>query len=167
MESQPPDLDKYTLGPSIEDLELRQYTYQEVATLKRVTVQTVMEWVKTGKIPSPVYTGFTARFTTEQLTAILTENNPAGTYPVTPSPRAEIGKLGGSAKKPRKGKAKNPAQQTMFAKKPMTRTTKSPKPKPKPTKKPKPKPKPFIIDAGGGVLVEVAEPKSKKKRGVK
>ncbi len=101
----------------------QSYTYKEVAIMKRVTVQTVMEWVKRGMIASPVYTGFTARFTAEQVAAIITESNKPGTYPVTPSPRSAIGKLGGGSKLKKPGKARNPAQQKRDA-------------RPKPTLKP-------------------------------
>jgi len=89
----------------------RQWTYAEVALVKRVTKQTVYEWVKRGMIPSPVYTGFTARFTEEQVAEILTGVKQPGSYTVTPSPRSEVGKLGGSSIAPAKGKARNPAQQ--------------------------------------------------------
>lgn len=104
-------------------VEDRQWTYKEVAAVKRVKVQTVQEWVKRGMVPSPVYTGFTARFTPEQVAVILQGTSQPGTYPVTPSPRSDIGKLGGSSKRPAKGKARNPAQKVKDLK---------PKPKPKP-----------------------------------
>lgn len=104
-------------------VEARQWTYKEVAAIKRVKVQTVQEWVKRGMVPSPVYTGFTARFTPEQVEVILLGTSKPGTFEVTPSPRSKIGKLGGSSRTPKPGKARNPAQRKKDAK---------PKPKPKP-----------------------------------
>jgi len=112
--------------PAVEPLtsvETRQWTYKEVAAIKRVTVQTVMEWVKRGCIPSPVYTGMTARFTAQQVAVILAGTSLPGTYDVTPSPRSAIGKLGGGSKVKKKGKARNAAQQKRDA-------------RPKPTLKP-------------------------------
>lgn len=105
----PPD----GLMPAVEPLtsiDARQWTYKEVAAVKRVSSQTVMEWVKRGMVPSPVYTGFTARFTAEQVAEILCGTSQPGTFPVTPSPRSKIGKMGGSSKVKKPGKARNPAQ---------------------------------------------------------
>lgn len=109
------------VGPS--SVDLRQWTYKEVAALKRVAVQTVMEWVKRGMVPSPIYTGFTARFTADQVAAIMSESNRPGTYQVTPSPRSKIGKMGGGSKIKKPGKSRNAAQQKRDA-------------RPKPTLKP-------------------------------
>jgi len=75
------------------DRSQQQYTYRDVAALKKVSVQTVMEWVKRGKIASPIYTGATARFTHAHLVAILAGIAPAGTHQVAESLRAEIGAL--------------------------------------------------------------------------
>lgn len=111
IESSPPP--PATLPPPVAPPEMRfpqQFTYQEVANLKRVTKQTVMEWVKKGMIPSPIYTGYTARFTEDQVADIMMGTRPAGFYPVTSSPRSEVGKLGGSSTMKGKGKARNPAQ---------------------------------------------------------
>ena len=108
-----------------------QYTYAEVAALKRVSVQTVQEWVRRGKIPPPVYTGFTARFTTDAVAEIMTGIKPEGTYEPPPSPRREIGKLGGSSSLPAPGKSRNPSQ----ARKDKQRAAVKPKPaKKKPAK---------------------------------
>jgi hypothetical protein len=96
-------------GPT--SVEARQWTYKEVAAAKRVGVQTVMEWVKRGMIPSPVYTGFTARFTADQVSVILSGTSLPGTYEVTPSPRSAIGRMGGGSKFKKPGKARNAAQQ--------------------------------------------------------
>lgn len=113
-------------------VDLRQWTYKEVAALKRVAVQTVMEWVKRGMVPSPVYTGFTARFTADQVGEIMTGTSSPGTFPVTPSPRSAIGKLGGSSKRPAKGKARNPSQKQRDAKPKPTLKPVSPRRKPSP-----------------------------------
>ena len=93
IESVPPPIEKCTLDPSpTEMVGGEQFTYEEVARLKRVTKQTVMEWVKRGMVPSPIYTGFTARFTQEQVADIMCGCSVPGTYPVTLSPRAQIAK---------------------------------------------------------------------------
>lgn len=96
---------------ALTTVDARQWTYKEVASAKRVGVQTVMEWVKRGMIPSPIYTGYTARFTPDQVAVILSGTSRPGTYEVTPSPRSAIGKMGGGSKIKKKGKARNPAQQ--------------------------------------------------------
>ena len=75
------------------------FTYRDVAKMCRVTVQTVYTWVKSGRIPSPNYIGYTARFTPEAVWSILHYNAPAGTYPVTQSPRSLIGERGPVAKR--------------------------------------------------------------------
>jgi excisionase family DNA binding protein len=75
------------------------FTYADVARLKLVSKQTVYEWVKRGMIPSPIYTGHTARFTRAQVETILTERAEPGTYTPAPSPRADVGKLGGPKSK--------------------------------------------------------------------
>lgn len=106
----PPD----GLMPAVEPLtsvDARQWTYKEVAAVKRVSTQTVMEWVKRGMIPSPIYTGFTARFTADQVAEILCGTSKPGTFPVTTSPRSKIGKLGGGSKLKKPGKSRNAAQQ--------------------------------------------------------
>ena len=118
----PPD----GLRPVVEPLtsiDARQWTYKEVAAVKCVSTQTVMEWVKRGMVPSPVYTGFTARFTADQVAEILCGTSKPGTFQVTPSPRSAIGKMGGGSKVKKKGKARNAAQQKRDAR---------PKPKLKP-----------------------------------
>lgn len=151
----PPDL------PAIEP----QYTYQEIANLKRVKVQTIMEWVKRGRIPSPIYTGFTARFSQEQLVEIMTGKSKPGTFPVTPSPRSEIGKLGGGSVVKKKGKARNAAQQKRDSR---------PLPKPKPLS-PRRRPAPPSAKhtkasspgANAGIAQQTAQSKPLKKGGGK
>lgn len=64
------------------------FTYADVASALKVSVQTVECWVKQGRIPSPRYIGVTARFTREHLDAIYTGVKKPHTYPVTDSPRA-------------------------------------------------------------------------------
>ena len=91
------------------------WTYREVAALCRVTLQTVQEWVKRGRIPSPIYFGFTARFTADQVADIMCGAKPPGSYTPAPSARAEIGALGGSSTYPQKHKSRNPSQQKMDA----------------------------------------------------
>ncbi len=101
-----PDLSKCTIDESANNPDLpRQFTYAEVATAKRVQKQTVYEWVKRGMIPSPVYTGSTARFTEEHFGVIMEGPSVPGSYTPAPSPRAVIGKLGGPKPK-KKPKAK-------------------------------------------------------------
>lgn len=112
IESKPPDTPAEL--PGLEDTrpKLPQFwTYREVAAMCRVSLQTVQEWVRRGRIPSPNYYGSSARFTEDHVADIMCGRRPVGTYTVTPSPRAEIGKLGGSTKKPAKGKSRNPSQQ--------------------------------------------------------
>lgn len=67
----------------------QQWRYEDIAKLKQVAKQTVMEWVKRGMIPSPVYTGANARFTDEMVATIMTGTSAPGTFPVTLSPRAQ------------------------------------------------------------------------------
>jgi hypothetical protein len=86
----------------------RLYTYADIAAMMRVGVQTVFEWVKRGKVPSPNYIGHTARFTAEHVTQIVNGVQPAGTFTAKRSPRAEIGKLGVVAKKKKKKKPGTP-----------------------------------------------------------
>lgn len=86
--------------PGMEpDRSQQQYTYRDVAALKKVSVQTVMEWVKRGKCPSPIYTGATARFTHAHVADILAGISPAGTHQVAESVRAEVGAKGGKVVK--------------------------------------------------------------------
>lgn len=93
IESLPPPIEQCTLDENPNKLlGGEQYTYDEVARLKRVKKQTVQEWVKHGMIPSPVYTGFTARFTEEQVAEIMCGTGERGKYPVAESPRARIAK---------------------------------------------------------------------------
>jgi hypothetical protein len=93
IESVPPPIEQCTIDPSPPDgYGGEQFTYEDVARFKRVTKQTVMEWVKRGMVPSPVYTGFTARFTTDQVATIMVGTSAPGTFPVTLSPRALIAK---------------------------------------------------------------------------
>jgi hypothetical protein len=106
----PPQSDPPDPAADLTTVEARQWTYKEVASAKRVTVQTIMEWKNRGMIPSPVYTGSTARFTPDQVAVILSGTSKPNTYEVTPSPRAQIGKLGGGSKVKKPGKARNPAQ---------------------------------------------------------
>lgn len=88
-----------------------QFTYADVARVKLVTKQTVYEWVKRGMIPSPIYTGSTARFTRDQFDIILTGCSEPGSYTPAPSPRALVGALG-AAKKQKRKRARKPAPTT-------------------------------------------------------
>lgn len=74
----------------------RQYTYQDIADAKSVKVNTVKTWVRLGMIPSPVYTGYTARFTQEQFESIMLGTAKKGTYTRAASPREDIGRMGGN-----------------------------------------------------------------------
>jgi len=66
------------------------YTYADVAKHCNVSTQTVWEWVAKGKIESPRYLGFQARFTLQQLISAGERLHPEGTFPVTESPRAKV-----------------------------------------------------------------------------
>jgi excisionase family DNA binding protein len=108
--SQPPPTKAPSIVPTADPtLPPRTWTYAEVALTMRVQKQTVYEWVKRGMIPSPTYIGFTARFTDEQMSAIMSGVKAPGTFKVTPSPRSEIGKLGGPRPKAKKRKATSSA----------------------------------------------------------
>jgi len=118
MESQEPDkskevADKATAKAKFEPL----YTYADLAAHFRVGHQTIYEWVKRGRIPSPVYVGATARFTHAQYLMILKGPGPAGTFVPAESIRSEVGKKGGGNWRLPKGKRKKPTKKPT-AKKP-------------------------------------------------
>ena len=94
IESQPPPTKEDTPA-ELTTVNTRQWTYREIASIKRVSIQTVQKWVSKGMIPSPVYSGATARFTPEQVQTILLGTQPAGTFEVAHSPRRENGRKGG------------------------------------------------------------------------
>jgi excisionase family DNA binding protein len=73
--------------PPTED---RLYTYEEVAKYCGVSTQTVWEWVALGKVQSPRYLGYQARFTRQQVVDMGERLHPIGTFPVTESPRAIV-----------------------------------------------------------------------------
>jgi hypothetical protein len=74
-------------------------TYADVASVFRVSEQTVMKWVKLGRIPPPIYYGASARFNSQQIRQVQrTGLSPAGTYTPPISMRSRIGKLGAAAK---------------------------------------------------------------------
>jgi len=83
------------IGRQIEQVKRIEplYTYDDVAALFRVSVKTVMEWAKAGKIPSPFYVGGVARFTATDFT-LMREGNVSlpGTFVPLPSPRASAAK---------------------------------------------------------------------------
>lgn len=113
----PPDPIYDDAGPSYLSSALpKSFTYRDIAELCRVTVQTVYTWVKSGRIPSPHYIGYTARFTPEAVWSILNYDAPAGTYPVTQSPRSLIGQLGPVAKRAKAQGAKDQGAKDQRAK---------------------------------------------------
>ena len=71
-----------------EPTEDRLYTYEEVARYLQLSTQTIWEWVAKGKVESPRYLGYQARFTREQMIRMGEQDHPPGTFPVTLSPRA-------------------------------------------------------------------------------
>lgn len=81
------------------------FTYIELASALKVSVQTIELWVKRGKIPSPIYIGVSARFTLKHLEQIYAGVKPAHTYPVSDSPRAAQSRAGKTAKKQAKLRA--------------------------------------------------------------
>lgn len=86
------------------------YTYDDVAGAMRVSRQTVYEWVKTGKIVSPIYNGHSARFTADMLADIMAGVKPAGSFTPAESPRAAIGLKGWKAKVKKAKKLKSAAR---------------------------------------------------------
>jgi len=110
MNSQEPDK-----ATEIADKELGKtklaplYTYADLAEQFRVGQQTIYEWVKRGRIPSPVYIGATARFTHEQFQLILKGPGPAGTFTPAESIRSAVGKKGGGNWRLPKGERKKPS----------------------------------------------------------
>lgn len=81
------------------------YTYADVASSLRVSVQTVEVWVKQGRIPSPLYIGHTARFTLDAIKQIRMGVQKPQTYPVADSPRAANSRAGKTKVKEAKRKA--------------------------------------------------------------
>jgi hypothetical protein len=78
----------------------RLFSYSEFGAIIGVSAQTIMEWVRRGKIASPQYLGSTARFTAEAIYAVKTCGvSEAGTHEVAVSPRAIVGRLGAAARK--------------------------------------------------------------------
>lgn len=63
------------------------YTYKRLALILGVTERTLMRWVSAGMVPSPVYSGTSARF--ESATALVICEGPSlpGMYPVARSLR--------------------------------------------------------------------------------
>lgn len=86
------------------------YTYQDVATLWGVKVNTVYGWVRRGQIPSPIYCGGAARFDTAAWLAICAGPGLPGMFERASSPRAEAA---AKAKQP----AKKPTAKKSTAKK--------------------------------------------------
>lgn len=64
------------------------WTYQDVATLWGVKVNTVYGWVRRGQIPSPIYCGGVARFDGPAWRAICAGPALPGTFERADSPRA-------------------------------------------------------------------------------
>lgn len=65
------------------------FTYQDLATFKRVKKHTIYKWVREGSIPSPIYTGGSARFTADQVALILSSSIVPGTYKREDSTKAK------------------------------------------------------------------------------
>ena len=82
-------------SPSAGELTLEsQYdsvSYVLLARALKVSVQTLYEWVKAGRIIQPTYFGNQARWTPSQFFQIQREGTlPAGTYPPVQRPRDKI-----------------------------------------------------------------------------
>lgn len=90
------------------------FTYDDVAQFKRVGKAAVYQWVRKGCIPSPVYTSGTARFTEDQVAAIMIGVGAPGTYPVGDSPRRATAQ---QAMRKKKAAAKKAAAKKAGAKK--------------------------------------------------
>jgi excisionase family DNA binding protein len=82
------------------------YTYSEVAAAFKVSIQTVEQWVKRGRIPSPKYIGVTARFDLDALLAMVAGVKPPHTYPVSDSPKASAIRGDKAAKREKQRKAR-------------------------------------------------------------
>lgn len=65
------------------------FTYQDLANFKQVKKHTVYKWVREGSIPSPIYTGGSARFTADQIALILSSSIVPGTYARVDSTKAK------------------------------------------------------------------------------
>jgi len=66
-----------------------QYTYAELARSFGVELQTVYEWVKLGRIPSPHYKGRRAFFKVADLVPVVAGPAEPGTYTPAPSLQAK------------------------------------------------------------------------------
>lgn len=95
--------------PTEDMLKDWMYTYADLAQRMRVGQQTIMEWVKRGRIPSPIYIGATARFTREQYLTIIRGPQAAGSFVPADSIRSKIGRKGGGNWRLPKGERKKPS----------------------------------------------------------
>jgi hypothetical protein len=73
-----------------DDVPERLFTYADVASICRVSEQTLRRWVRYGKVPSPIYVGSTARFTSHHVGIIHSGAKPPLTFPPNFSPRSKV-----------------------------------------------------------------------------
>lgn len=106
-------LEQCTIPPDpLPPADRQSFTYDDIAAFKRVKRHTVYKWVREGSIPSPVYTGGTARFTADQVATILSISIVPGTYQRADSIRSKASKkvmakrLKSKGKPPKKKPAK-------------------------------------------------------------
>ena len=172
--------------PPVPEPSQRMWTYREVASLMAVQTQTIMDWVRKGRIASPVYLGGIARFTQDMVAAIRAGISPAGTFPVADSPRANARKKSiekakakpkptKRAKPTKKAKAHfaamdkivektfpDPAKEERKAKRAAKTTT-----RPKPSSSPRRKPSSSPATDPGAASEAVTPQKSSKVKGVR
>lgn len=117
------------------------YTYADVCRLLRVTRNTVVVWVKCGRIPSPKYFGTLARWTHADIETMRAGPLRAGTFKPELSPRAEMMRTA-------RGTKGNPGTKTTAH---LARIAQTPGPKDGKNGKPaKPNPKPKGKGKGKG-----------------
>lgn len=128
IESKPPPPSQPPLPEMRPSLDQEFFTYTDVCDLFKVTRQTVMHWVKNGRMPSPRYIGATARFVRADILAVIDGPAARGTFEVRDSPRSETATLAYVKRitKPKKAKPKKAVakQKPKSKAKPHTKPTK-------------------------------------------
>lgn len=97
------------LGEARPEAPKKLWTYKEVANLCRVSVRTLMNWVKAGMIPPPRRFGYSSRYGEEEVASILQGPSLPETFSPTPSPREKSSRKGGKATA-KKAKGKHPSR---------------------------------------------------------
>lgn len=93
------------------DTPAKTWKLREVASICRVTVRTIQNWMRLGMIPSPVRIGYATRFTEVQVAVILQGASLPETYVPSIPPRQKVGSKGGKATA-KKFKGKHPSTKT-------------------------------------------------------